>query len=1830
MMFLHAMCPDSPAYHITDVVRLSGTVDEGLLCAAAARLCECHELLRSEFVTDQYGRTRCRVVAMAKSPLVVRDLRHLPTAERASAADKWINEQLLLPFDLASAPLWRLALVRLASDRAVLALVMHHIIADGWSLGVVRRNLYEIYDALRLGRPLPESGAPPAVYARFVAAERAWARAPEEESGLAYWRGQLAGLPQIDLPMARTRPPVARFIGRHFDVNIDEKTTARLEALARRSGCSLYMVLAAGFASVLHRYSGQPDIAFGTPVANRVDAEFAEAVGLFVNTVVLRMDMTGNPGFDAVLERTRKVVLDALQHQRTPFERIVDDLRPERALSHNPLFQVMFALQNAATGRLELPGTRAEPGASDLDIARFDLECTLWRHHQGLRLRLNYREDLFDKQVARQFTDTYLRLLSEASARPADPVSRLEVFPAASYGEVWSAPPPAVKPTTLPELFRAVVERFPDAVAITDSNETLILSELHHRTEALGHELRRRGITRGRVAAVCTDRTTDLVVATLAVAMSGAAFLPLNPNDPEDRVRFILEDAGAALVLVDRSRPVVAAAGFPALDVTASANLEIGPEPPDDPHPGDLAYVLYTSGTTGRPKGVAVEHRNLCNTLRACQKYFGFGPWDTGLVLAPSTFDVFYYELLSCLLAGGRSRLVGREELFDPVAITTLLGKATAFQAVPGLMQHLLGALEQQGITSVPGMRVVVTGGDLVPAPLLTRLTEVFANARVAVTYGPTEAAIFATGYTVDRRCSPIGHPIGEPLAGVEIMVADERGTRLPDGVAGEIWIGGRGVARGYVNLEKETSKRFVRRSGRRYYRSGDRGRRRREDGVLEFLGRADNQVKIRGFRIELGEVEAVLAQAPGVYSAVVVPVGDTPAERRLVAYVVPDQRAATTHDAEEVVGQWRALFDRTHEHGDPADRDFSGWNSSYDGRPIPAEEMTEWLDGTLAAIRETLAGIGTCTLRILEIGCGIGLVLLKLAGDCESYVGVDFSASALKATRRRILRKGLRNVELHQADAARLPDVGTDFDLVVVNSVAQYLPDVERLTAVLDGALARTRAGGCVFVGDVRSLPLLETFHVSVEDRRLEDPVGVLARATQRASQENELVVSPAFFTEYAAKQRDTACSAGPRRGRIANELTKYRYDVVLWKGGGVQIARYIWRHWSQDGWDSARLAAWLVGRREPLAFQAIPHALVQADVERHRVLQETAGAHPPRPVARGTPAVPDGLREIGERHGYHVSFSWARSTDDGSFDAVFEPVETRRGRMPDWPTAPTYAARANSPRDRLADRRLVGEVRERLAARLPVYMLPSAICVLDALPYTANNKVDRTLLPPVELTDADGRPPKTATEVTVANVWARTLGIAEPSATDDFFAAGGTSLLAIRTTVELNRRGLRVTPQQIFELRTVERIARTLDKATASPESAPAGPRPAADIVRVAPGDGVPDSMPGPDLWQDVRRVLLTGATGMLGVHVLDHALRHLPGLSLTCLVRGGDAGSARHRLFEQYRWYFPDSPINAARFAERVRVLPGDLAADRLGLSDRDRRAARDCDAIVHTAADVRHVAPASEIRAVNVQGTRRLLELCASMPRPRFCHISTIGVAGKASPGGRRVFDEDDLEIGQIPTEPYSASKLEAERLIRDFGVDQDAAMVLRVGTVAPHSVTGRFQRNIDAHFLSRYLRAVLALGMCPDWRSRYFALIPADVMAHMVWRLSGQSEAWGRSFHIQSPHRLGHAELAAILVDLGYSVRLMAPEDIAAVVATLGDDPDTVEDVGRILPMLQPQPDLVELRWNRTASWLEQLGLRYPEPTAEWIGRFVRHGVKLGFFPGRRGRLGRDQ
>ncbi|HEY0737024.1 MAG TPA: amino acid adenylation domain-containing protein [Herpetosiphonaceae bacterium] len=910
LWFMSQLQPDSSFYTIPAVLRLDGPLDPAALARSFQAVVRRHEVLRTSFGL-QHGQPHQVIAPELELELPLIDLRDLPLTERESEAQRRAAAEIARPFDLARGPLWRASLLRLDDTTHLLVLALHHILADGWSLGLLIAELSALYSAEHSGTaavlpPLPIQ------YADYALWQRAWMQGDVLAAQLDYWRSQLGGAPPLlDLPTDRPRPPIQTFHGATHPVLLPEALVAGLRAVSRREGTTLFMTLLAGFQTLLARYSGQDDILVGSPIAGRTQAAAESLIGCFINTLVLRADLAGNPPFRALLAQVRERCLGAYAHGDLPFEQLVEALAVTRDLSAAPLVQVMFALHNLPVVDVALD----DLAISSLPLAnptvKVDLTLSLHETTDGLAGGFEYNSDLFDAVTIAQMSEHLLALLAQIAANPGRRVYDLPLLTAQERTLIlhdWNATLSAQPSQTLPEVIAAQAARTPESIALRvdrsgqAETERLSYAALEARSNQLAHYLRRLGMGKSHAetrVGLCLSRSPDLVVAALGVLKAGAAYLPLDPNYPAERLQYMLHDAGVSVLLTEAQlAQAVTTVDVPIVRIDGErqriAAEPTTPLPPPDPD--QLAYLIYTSGSTGRPKGVQIPHRALANFLLSMAQQPGLTAEDTLLAVTTLSFDIAGLELWLPLIVGAQLVLAPREVVGDGAQLAEHIAASAAsvVQATPATWQLLLrsGWSGSERLT-------ILCGGESLPRELADQLLA--RSAAVWNMYGPTETTIWSTIQHLAADAAPIS--IGRPIANTQIYILDRSMQPVPLGVAGELYIGGLGLARGYRNRPELTAEQFVPspfgQPGARLYKTGDRARYRR-DGTILLLGRSDRQIKLHGHRIELEEIEATLLEHSAVAAAAVIVREDRPGDQRLVAYVVGEQKNKETRKQRE------------------------------------------------------------------------------------------------------------------------------------------------------------------------------------------------------------------------------------------------------------------------------------------------------------------------------------------------------------------------------------------------------------------------------------------------------------------------------------------------------------------------------------------------------------------------------------------------------------------------------------------------------------------------------------------------------------------------------------------------------------------------------------------------------------------------------------------------------------------------------------------------------------------------------------------------------------------
>jgi pristinamycin I synthase-3/4 len=918
MWFQIQLTADPSSHHSSTGFRLTGRLDVGVLERAVNEVIRRHENLRTTFRSD--GGLPVPVIAPSLTlKLAPVEVGGADEEEQMAGLRRLFSEAVHEPFDLTEGPLIRIVLARLADEDHALLLVIHHIVTDRLSSDVLLRELTALYDAFAHGRPspLPEL---PIQYADFAAWQRQWLRGETLQQQLDYWKRRLAGAPaRLALPADRPRPSVQIFKGADYPFRLPESLADELRALSRREGVTLFMTLLAAWQTLLSRYAGQTDVVVGTPVAGRNRAELEGLVGLFVNTLALRTDLSGGPTFRELLARVREVCLGAYLHQDLPFDTLVEELGVAREAGHAPLYRAVFAMDNAPAEAWALPGLTLRNVAFDAPKAKSDLTLSMREEGRALAGTLNYRADLFDAETVAQMADHLAALLAAAAADPDRRVSELPPVAAAERQQLLAysrgEPNPGAADKCVHDLFSEQAARTPGAVAVEFGNRRVTYAELDGRAEALARRLRGRGVGPAAVVGVCLGRSVELVVALLGVLKAGGAFVNLDLTLPPARLAFMLEDARPRLLLAQKhlakdlppfegevfyldEEEVVhpgeagehPAVGEAATEEPALPRVEAGPD--------NLACVFYTSGSTGRPKGVMAAHRGVVNFLTCAARRYALSASDAVLQLASLSFDASLRDLLGPLTFGARLILLTDDDVKEPAAVLAAVEAhrvTCLLSVVPARLKSLTEAALARG-WSYAGLRLVLCSGEKLTFAHCAAARQAFGERLSVVNlYGPTECTMTQSSYRVGAASEGSeGAPVGRPIAETRIYVLGEGLDLAPLGVAGEVYIGGAGVTRGYLNRPGLTAERFVPdphsgEPGARLYRTGDVARY-LMGGDMELLGRLDAQIKLRGMRIEPGEVEAAVRRHGAVREAAVAAREDAGGERRLVCYLIIEE----------------------------------------------------------------------------------------------------------------------------------------------------------------------------------------------------------------------------------------------------------------------------------------------------------------------------------------------------------------------------------------------------------------------------------------------------------------------------------------------------------------------------------------------------------------------------------------------------------------------------------------------------------------------------------------------------------------------------------------------------------------------------------------------------------------------------------------------------------------------------------------------------------------------------------------------------------------------------
>ncbi|EHA25438.1 non-ribosomal peptide synthetase [Aspergillus niger ATCC 1015] len=1464
LWFLEQLHPNLSWYHMPLAFRLRGRLHLNALEAALLALEKRHETLRTTF--DVRGDMNVQVV----HPFQAKNIRMLDLAGNPGSEEGLYSvlcREQTKPFNLMDEPGWRVAVVRVSSQEHILSLVIHHIIADGWSLGVVLRELALFYsESLRGKDPLLQLPALPIQYRGYSLWQREEEQLRQQQRQLAYWTRQLRGSHPAEFPCDKSRPPVPSGQAAVRGIKIAGALYRELARFCRRHLITPFIVLLAAFRAAHYRMTRAPDATIGTPITNRNREEHEGIVGLFVNMQCMRIEVSETDSFEVLVKRVKEIAAAAFAHNEVPFERIVSELQPTRESSRNPLIQTIFAFHPERVDKIGLEGIDSElMGLTH--VTRFDLEFHVYQCEEGLEGDIIFAIELFHDRTIDMLLSIFQDILRVGLEKPHADIETIplssDTSALADKGLLEAPSSQYPRYSSIIDVFSQQVAAQPDRIAIKDNLCYWTYARLDLESDKMARFLRDLDLPKETVITVFAERSCETIAAFLGILKANMAYLPLDIKFPAGRIesilsfiegnRLVLVGSGCQFPIMHMDRVDI----VPMVRLSTGVSLNSAYNEGTLPSPNSLAYVMFTSGSTGQPKGVMIEHRAVVSRVKGCNMLENGIAAEPFAHLSSIAFDAAVWEIYTPLLNGGTVICIDSIRVTDFEALSNVFHTEGIRVALitPALLKQLLA----QSSASISGLHTLVVGGDRADPKDMIKAGELV-QCDVINAYGPTENTVISTFYRLSQGEEyHNGVPIGQAGTASGAYVVDQQLCLVPPGVIGELVVVGDGLARGYVDARRDVN-RFVNINigGQmlRAYRTGDRVRCRPPDGQLEYIGRLDGQVKIRGFRVETEEIEHVLRSSGLVGNAAVLFQQPDDYEARLVAFVTllkegdnqgPMDETTRCRRERESEQAWKQIFSEvTYDSQiDPRDagRDFSGWKSMYDGTDIDKKEMGEWLNDTITTLLN-----GAPPGNVVEIGTGSGMVLFNIANDLQTYVGLEPVQSIVEFVKTMIDKVDptlASKVQLHVGSASDLDKISSNIvspDLVVVNSVAQYFPSAEYLSRLILELLRKHQAK-TLFFGDIRSYALYAQFQVTkaLHGKGETSPEYIRQSMEDTVANETELLIDPAFFTSLAARFPCLIHHVEilPKRMRATNELSCYRYSAIIHavRQDYLPIIHTVdadqWIDYSSQGLSGDGLLGLLMESSEAavVAIANIPYSktllerLVVEELSKQTIITDTNWLSSVRQRAdelNGLSAVD--LVDLGNLAGFYVELSWARQfSQHGGLDAIFHRIGTPYGRQrPMFRFHTDHEGRLNrefnnSPIHGPSARHIERDLQQILKSRLPWYMVPAMIRILDDMPTNHSGKIDRRALSDIAATitprqvpvDMPCVRPSNKFEVVVCEEFGYVLGC-EVGVTENFFDLGGHSLMATRAISKIvQRTQCAITVRDLFDCPTPGALA-------------------------------------------------------------------------------------------------------------------------------------------------------------------------------------------------------------------------------------------------------------------------------------------------------------------------------------------------------------------------------------------------------------------------------------
>ena len=1411
------LTPHLSQYNIGGYIVIHGQLDEAVFSQCLNKLVQRHDALRLELVAGE-GVPLQRILSSVEFELPIVDFSKSENPEKA--ARSWMAEDMQRPFNLLHSPLWRFEILRLSDSKYCWYYAFHHLISDGVSLHLLPASLSEIHQAYIGKGEVDESP----IFSNCVNTINEYQESDQYRRDGLFWENEYKTIP----PSVFSSNCQSIDQGETVSFCLNRERTKKLNSMASSLGASTFHVIQTLLFLYFSRVGKTNDLAIGIATHNRRNGKEHQTLGVFSQIIPLRVDFEKDLTFLEAMQLTSTKLKRCYKYSRFPQGEVNRRLGLHK-MSRKRVFDVELSYIPSDYGD-NIIGNSATPFmfiSNNQEQTPLRIYCFDDSRGGVLRFYFNHNLGYLSPLETVQIVERFNYLLEQVVIDPSCLLSQYLLVPPNELRQLCEWGSGEIIPTssrTFMQIFEDRVDHSSQAVALSFEQQKFTYSELNRKVNRLAHRLINLGVEPGVLVGLYIERSPELMIGLLAVLKAGAAYVPMDVSSPEARVLYMLEDSGAKFLLTQDTLmgALPNMAGVKKLNI----HRELDNSPNIESNPikaiglDSLAYVIYTSGSTGKPKGVMVEHFSLINFLIGLPKILDFSPADKFFALTNISFDISIVEILMPLINGGEVILTSPSILKDPALLIENIQMTcpTHIQATPASWRGIYEGLFNQRF------KAVISGGESISEELAVALASM---APISLNlYGPTETTIWSSGRVLQNEMSY--RSIGSPLPNESTYVLDEHEQLLPIGVPGELYIGGVGLARGYLNRPELTKERFVEvellGEKKVLYRTGDLVSW-NSKGELEFLGRLDHQIKLHGYRIELGEIESALREHSQVADALVVAKGEGD-NRGLIGYVVPHQES-DTFSSQPYIRHWHALWDSQYQESRPeslpqSDFDITGWKSSYSGDFIPEVEMLAWVDETVERIRR-LGGN-----RVLEIGCGTGLLLSRLAANKARYIGLDFSEAVLENLDKwRREEAGLDHVELHLGQANDLTFLeDNSIDLVILNSVIQYFPNMNYLLEVINQLCRVCSPNASIFMGDIRNFNLLDVFHSSVAVHKSDNNAlveWVSNRSFDAVFKEEELLLAPEFFYELADRQPGIArAEIQLKSGHYDNELSRFRYDACLVLGAKQQFDQ----SGSRIGWDQAgvwRKVVFDMLKRQPTQsciVTGVPDRRISTAIQyRDGLNDKKLGLNPLKDL--NEMVVPNGtnpteLYELADLVG--VDLIWKGLKEEGCYDVVFNPQWAVVEGAKEQETKPEYYyGYSNNPAQQEAKKALGVILKDSLSTMIPNYMIPSDILVLDRFPLTPNGKIDRASLPEpgrVERLTHEYVAPRSVLEQSLVDIWKDVLMLSEaPGVTDDFFDLGGQSLLSAKVISRIEREiGKKVSLKQFFQQPTIESIAASL----------------------------------------------------------------------------------------------------------------------------------------------------------------------------------------------------------------------------------------------------------------------------------------------------------------------------------------------------------------------------------------------------------------------------------